>query len=200
MMMNVFRHFFCWWPQSSDRLWASSSSFEDEFPIHGILKEAHTPGRGKHWESDGENSLSHYTNPQVKLNGDGEALQGSIRMVQTICEADPSLASPPKEDSGGSHVACSPRGFSETLSFDWLRLRLCLWIVRPQKAELIFKWKLIQCYILYTGFLKGFCLKKKKEKKKVRLVFGWNYWVLMGFIHALEEEGVKRSISEVAVL
>lgn len=168
MMMNVFRHFFCWWPQSSDRLWASSSSFEDEFPIHGILKEAHTPGRGKHWES-GENSLSHYTNPQVKLNGDGEALQGSIRMVQTICEADPSLASPPKEDSGGSHVACSAPG-SQRFFRD-----VELWLAQAQavlvNSQTPKSWADFQVeinsvlYIVHRLF-KGLLFKKKNKRKK----------------------------------
>lgn len=61
-----------------------------------------------------------------------------------------------------------PRGaqadFSEVLSFDWLGLRLCLWIVRPQNAEMVFREELQAKEInsvLHIGFLKDSCFLKK---------------------------------------
>lgn len=179
-MMNVFRHFFCWWPQWQTL--GKHCSSEDEFPIHGSLQRGTHTRKGKSTErvTDGENSLSqkrscYCTNPQLKFSVDGEDLQASIRMVQTMCEPDSSLASPPEEDSGSSHVACSaPRGaqadFSEVLSFDWLGFRLCLWIARPQKAELIFREELQakefnSVLYIVQAFWRSFVLKKEKKSR-----------------------------------
>lgn len=175
MMMNVFRQFFCWWPQSSDRLWASSSSSEDEFPIHGSLKRGTHTRKGKTLRESLMGrilwaSREVFTTQIPRWNS-----VGTVR----LCKPPSGWSRPCVRQIPAWHplqkrtlVALmwpvqllAPRGFSEMLSFDWLRLRLCLWIVRPQKAELIFKqWKLIQCCILYTGFLKGFCLKNKTKK------------------------------------
>lgn len=155
MMMNVFRQFFCWWPQSSDRLWASSSSSEDGFPIHGSIRRGTYTRKGKSTEgvTDAENSLSHqrscfYTNPQLNFSVDGEALQASIRNGPD--HLAPCVSQTPAWHSLQRRTLVAltwpvqllaPRGaqddFSEVLSSDWLRL--CLWIVRPQKAELIFR-------------------------------------------------------------
>lgn len=155
--------------------WASSSSSEDGFPIHSSLRRGTYTWKGKSIEgvSDGENSLSHqkscyYTNPQLKFSVDGEALQASIRMVQTMCEPVTSLASPPEEDSGGSHVACSAPGSQR--SPGWLFRWVELWLAQAQavhvNSQTSKSWfsgknfkqrKLIQCCTLYTGFSKGFC-------------------------------------------
>lgn len=71
-----------------------------------------------------------------------------------------------------------PRGaqddFSDGLSSDWLGLRLCMWIVRPQKAELIFREELQAkeinsvLYIVHRLF-KGLLLKKIIIRRKSRI-------------------------------
>lgn len=160
---ECFEAFFCRWSQSSDKLWASSNSSADEFLIYGSLKRGRYTRKWKSTEgvTDGE-KLSQQkmpapdpvnTNPWLKFSPDYQALQASSRMVPAMCEPDTSSASPPPEDSGSSHVACSASGSQRSQGWLfrgvelWLAqiqaVHYSLWIVRPQKAQLIFREELL---------------------------------------------------------
>lgn len=115
----------------------------DEFPIHGSLQRGTYTRKGKSTErvTDGDNSLSQKRT--LSWN--------SVWMVR-ICKPPSGWSRLCVRQTPAWHPLAAltwpvqllvPWGaqadFSEVLSFDWFRLRLCLWIVRPQKAELIFR-------------------------------------------------------------
>lgn len=125
--------------------------------IHDLWQSQKRKGKSPEGVTDGE-KLSQQKrlapdpvnmNPQLKFSLDYQALQASIGMVPAMCEPDTSSASPPEEDSGSSHMACSASGSQRSqgwlfggveLWLAWIQA-MCypLWIVRPQKVELIFR-------------------------------------------------------------
>lgn len=137
---ECFEAFFCWRSQSSDKLRVSSDSSEDEFLTYGSLKRGTYTRKGKSTEGviDGEKLIQQKrpapdptnTNPRLKFRPDCQALQASIGMVPAMCEPDTSSASPPEEDSGSSHVACSASGSQR--SQGWLFRGVELWLARVQ--------------------------------------------------------------------
>lgn len=64
-----FGAFFCWWSQSTNKLWASCKSSEDEFPIYGSLKGGTYTRKGKSTEgvADGEKLSQQRGQIQISL-------------------------------------------------------------------------------------------------------------------------------------
>lgn len=128
----------------------------------------------------------------------------SARMVPAMCEPDTSSASPPEEDSGSSHVACSASGSQRSQGWLsrgaelWLAgiqgVHYAMWTVRPQKAELIFREEVLAKEINSGLYIAYRFLEVLLFTKKVEFICGWKCWIFKGFMHAMEGEGVKRSI------
>lgn len=138
--MNSLRHFSADDPKAVTNLGQAAIHLKmNSWPM-AVSKEAHTPGRGKvlressmgrSWSSRrGRLQTPINTNPRLKFRPDCQALQASIGMVPAMCEPDTSSASPPEEDSGSSHVACSASGSQR--SQGWLFRGVELWLARVQ--------------------------------------------------------------------
>lgn len=124
---ECFEVFFCWWSQSSDKLWARSNSSEDE--TMAVSEEAHTPGRGKVLRKS--------------LLGRSWACRRG-RLQTLFAKPLPGWSQPCVSQIPALHLLhrrtlvalkwpvqlLVPRGakvdFPEVLSFDWLGFRVCI--------------------------------------------------------------------------